>query len=195
MNPTKAALAFLVLMLGLFSISVVVVSLAERSVSELPVIAQLPEFELVERSGVPVTRESLLGRVTIVDFFFTRCPDACPVMSENMAELHRSFDGSNEVLLVSISVDPENDTLPVLSNYAERHDADENWWFLRGDDEAEIVELSEKGFLLSAQDLPLGHATRLVLVDAEGNIRGYYDGLDEAGVKMLKTAVRRLVRG
>ncbi len=194
MSPLKGAALFLGVLVGLFMLSVTVVATADRSVADLPVISQLPDLEFEERSGRTVTRDDLLGRVLVLDFFFTECPTACPAMSKRMGELYRAFEGSDDVRLVSVTVDPENDTPERLEEYARSLGVtDDRWWFLRGPID-EIVELSEKGLLLAASDLPLGHSTRLVLIDRNGQIRGYYDGLEEVSIKHIKTHVRGLVR-
>src|SRR5580692_5689518 len=98
------------------------------------VYGHLPAFHLVNEQGQPVTQSSLLGHVTVVDFIFTRCPSSCPRLTARMAELQgrlaRSKSGAR---LVSISVDPENDTPAVLAAYAARAQADPGRWsFLTG---------------------------------------------------------------
>jgi protein SCO1/2 len=111
-----------------------------------------------------------------------------------MQELYESFRGSDDVRFLSISVDPERDTLEVLRDYADSLGVDdERWLFARGPIE-DVVALSEKGFLLAAANLPMGHSTRFALVDRDGGIRGYYDSRDEASLKTLKNELRGLVR-
>lgn len=195
MRPAKAAALAVGVLLVLFLISVLVVSTAQRSVADLPVYSTVPEFSLTERSGEELTRDDLLGNYWIVDFIFTSCPDVCPMMSARMQELYEAFRGSDDVRFLSISVDPERDTLEVLDDYADSLGVDdERWLFARGPIE-DVVALSEKGFLLAAANLPMGHSTRFALVDRAGQIRGYYDSRDEASLKTLKNELRGLLRG
>jgi len=113
----------------------------------------VPEFVLIERSGQRVTRNDLLGLVWVANFFYTSCPDTCPLQSATLARLQRDFADDREVRLASISVDPEHDTPTVLRDYAQRFGADPaRWLFLTGD-KAAIYHLAQQGFHLSVLDL------------------------------------------
>jgi len=112
----------------------------------------VPDFALMERSERPITRTDLQGLVWISNFFYTHCPDTCPLQSARMARLQGDFADERDVRLVSISVDPEHDTPAVLRDYAQRFGADaERWLFLTGD-KAAIYHLAQQGFHLSAVD-------------------------------------------
>jgi protein SCO1/2 len=151
------------------------IHLSNRSRLALPVLGQVPEFAFVERSGQPFGRHDLEGKISVVDFIFTRCPGPCPIMADRMSRLYRLFARHPEVQFVSITVDPEYDSLPVLREYAERQGVTDNRWaFLLGPID-EVVRLSEKGFMLPLDEAPTGHSTKFALVDAAGQIRGYYD--------------------
>jgi protein SCO1/2 len=113
---------------------------------------EVPDFALTERGGRQVTRADLLGKVWIVDFFYTECPDTCPLQSANMARLQDALAQEPDVCLVSISVDPEHDTPEVLSEYAARFGADpDRWIFLTGSRDA-IYRLAIEGFHLGVVD-------------------------------------------
>jgi cytochrome oxidase Cu insertion factor (SCO1/SenC/PrrC family) len=106
----------------------------------------VPEFAFIERSGRLVTRTDLQGLVWIGNFFYTSCPDTCPLQSARMARLQGDLADARDVRLVSISVDPEHDTPAVLRDYAQRFGADaERWLFLTGD-KAAIYHLAQQGF-------------------------------------------------
>lgn len=161
---------------------------------------QVPEFALTERSGRTVTREDLLGRPAVVDFFFTNCTGPCPVLTANMRKLQDELAGTR-VRLVSISVDPGHDTPEVLSEFADALGADpERWWFLTGE-ETKVFELVRGGFLMAVERAEEGqappgqevtHATRFVVVDAEGAMRGAFEGQDPEGVAAAAQLARRL---
>jgi len=149
----------------------------------LPAIAQVPEFSLIERSGEPVTNADLLGKVWIADFIFTRCGGPCPELSARMRSLQYAFADSPDVRLVSICLDPQNDTPAALQHYAKRFQADgDRWWFLTGTDDKYVHALVEKGFLQSVVpatgESPLLHSTYVVIVDRQGRIRAAHNGLD-----------------
>ncbi len=169
-----------------------------------PVVAELPDFSLIERSGRTVTRADLAGQVWIADFIFTQCPGICPLLSANMAKVQRALrDAQVDARLVSISVDPANDTPQALSEYAKRYSAEpDRWLFLTGERDA-LHTLIGKGFLLSvAERSPdeaadtgelITHSDRFVLVDRQARIRGYYHGTDDAALARLIVDVGVLV--
>lgn len=190
----RRLMAIFLLVVILASIALFVTWQADRSRSELPVLGQVTKFEFVAQSGEPFGLENLKGRLNVVDFIFTRCMGPCPIMSATMAQLYQLYDGSNKIRFVSISVDPEYDSVEVLHTYAVNHGVtDDRWIFLRGPME-EVKRISEKDFMLDAQDLPIGHSTKFILVDEQAQIRGYYDSFDDTSLKLLKTHLRGLAK-
>lgn len=155
------------------------------------VMATLPDFELTDSNGSTFTKKDLKNRINVVDFIFTRCQGPCPVMSGYMKSLYKKYYDTPELRFISISVDPDYDTQQVLNEYSKRYGVnDDRWVFLRGEMQ-KIMDLSENGFLLPAENLPSGHTIRWVLVDGDGGIRGYYDGTDvESIVKMENDALK-----
>jgi cytochrome oxidase Cu insertion factor (SCO1/SenC/PrrC family) len=147
-------------------------------------------FQLVERSGRAIAREDLLGKPWVVGFIFTRCTGPCPKISGNMRALSEKLAGV-DARLVTISVDPEHDTPEVLAEYARQLGADESrWLFLTGTPEA-VRSVSVDSFMLPVERdpaAPVGqlvtHRTVLAVVDAQGQVRGYYDGEGEDGVAL-----------
>lgn len=129
----------------------------------------------------------LRGKVWIADFIFTRCSGPCPLMTMKMSELQNEFKDSNDVVLVSFSVDPVYDTPQRLKAYAEEYKAsNEQWRFLTTLDKNKVWDLAMKGFALSAgEDTTrdgrgmIFHDERLVVVDRNGEIRGYVHTKDE----------------
>ena len=162
-----------------------------------------PDFTLTERSGRSVSRAELLGRPWVADFVFTSCAGPCPVMSARMGELQRAL-ADCAVRFVSFTLDPQRDTPTVLTEYAERFDADpEKWLFLTGD-EATIQGLARHGLKLTArratdEELEQGadaiiHSTRFVLIDAVGHLAGSYIGTDAADLDRLRRDLDALCR-
>ena len=124
----------------------------ERALEGLGNFGTVPDFALTERSGRRVTRADLQWLVWVANFFYTTCPDTCPLQSAKMARLQQDFADDRAVRLVSISVDPEHDTPEILQDYARRFGADpERWLFLTGDKTA-IYRLAQEGFHLSVVD-------------------------------------------
>lgn len=168
----------------------------------LPVLVRLPGFDLVDEQGEAFSREHLEGAVSVSDFIFTTCPDACPMLTREMAKLQQQIVGNpalREVRLVSFSVDPETDTPEALREYAERYGADlERWSFVTGTRPA-LMELIQGGFKLAVMEnadaagAPFLHSQKFVLADRQGRIRGYYDALEAADRRRLVQDLRRLV--
>jgi protein SCO1/2 len=167
---------------------------------ELPVYGTLPEFELAERGGSTVTLQSLKGNVWVADFVFTHCAGPCPLLSSKMSRLQKAVRDLDGVRLVSFTVDPERDTPEVLAAYARRYQADAGrWLFLTGPKEP-LYRLVGEGFLLAVDDGGpqaglITHSTRLVLVDQQARIRGYYDGAEPGTVEALLPDIRALLAG
>lgn len=165
----------------------------EAGLDALPVLGQVSDFELTAATGQPFRADRLAGKVWVADFIFTSCAGICPVMTGEMAELHRVFEGEDRVEFVSISVDPETDTPEVLAEYGERYGADpERWHFLTGDIDY-IHPLATKIFKIGSLDDPLIHSSRFVLVDGTGAIRGYYIGTDTEDVARLAGDIAELL--
>jgi protein SCO1/2 len=157
----------------------------------------LADFSLTERSGRTVTSDDLKGKVWVADFFFTSCPGLCIALGSRLTELQKQFGDDDRVRLVSISCDPETDTVEVLRRYAEKLGARERWLFLTGPKPA-IQELAEHGFKLPLAEAPgaaepILHSSRLILVDRSGNLRGLYEATGDEGPERLARDLRRLL--
>jgi protein SCO1 len=189
-------------------------ALAGRS-SRLPVYGSLPDFSLIERSGRRVERLEFLGKIWVVDFMYTRCPDTCPLQSAEMARLQADLATESDVRLASITVDPTRDTPQVLSRYADRFKAHHGrWLFLTGEKEA-IYRLAQEGLRLLILDprnkagvlepgpamasegaggITVLHSSRFVLVDRKARIRSYYDSTDSDSLQRLRQDVKALLQ-
>lgn len=157
-----------------------------------PRTGTLPAFSLVDQAGRPFSNQDLKGKVFVVDFFFTTCQSICPRLTKAMRSLQQRFERENvPVRLLSITVDPENDTPKKLMAYAEKYGADlERWTFVTGPKDA-VRHLIVDGFKTHLGErvkdsnnlIDISHAGLFVIVDGDGGIRGYYRpdkmGLDE----------------
>ncbi|OAI49657.1 hypothetical protein AYO44_18355 [Planctomycetaceae bacterium SCGC AG-212-F19] len=168
-----------------------------------PPLGRVDDFQLVERSGRSVTRDDLEGKVWVAAFSFTRCAGPCTQISGAMAQLQQQVAGQSDVRLVSFTVDPEHDTPDVLAAYAKKFAADpDRWLFLTGDRE-KMYALIQHSFKLGVAQAEgtartpgneVLHSTRLVVVDRQGNIRGYFDGTEEKSLGELRKKVAGLLR-
>jgi len=174
--------------IGLFVID----KAANSRINNIGVISTVPNFSLINFDGKEITSSILNDKITIVNFMFTQCEDACIVMSENLSLLQERFSQSNDIQFLSITTDPEFDSKEVLSDYNNKYSNKNNWFFLRGD-LIDIINLSEKGFFLSAKLLPAGHSTRFILVDQNNQIRKYYEGTVDANIYELQSDIVTLI--
>lgn len=181
-----------VLSVVILFVGIILIKPPNSNQTELPILGSLPDFAFTQSNGQPFGLAEMKGKINVVDFMFTSCPMICPVLTAKMAALYRDFAADTNIRFISITVDPQTDSLPVLRAYASDHGiTDDRWIFLRAPIE-QVIALSEKGFMLSADRLPGGHSTRFILVDNLGNIREYYDSGDDASLIKLKNELRQL---
>jgi cytochrome oxidase Cu insertion factor (SCO1/SenC/PrrC family) len=157
--------------------------------SPLPVLGQIPEFELTDQRGQKFQRSSLDGHVWVADFIYTNCEGPCPRMSSRMHQIQKVTNSA--VRLVSFSVDPARDTPSALEEYGRKYSADAaRWRFLTGSSET-LNMLDHDAFKLGSLGAEMDHSTRFVLIDQKGRIRGYY-GLAEGDpvARISKDAAR-----
>jgi protein SCO1/2 len=169
-----------------------------------PVLGTVPPFELTDQDGNAFGSEELAGRVWIASFIFTRCETVCPRVTAQMARLQgRARNLEPALRLVSFSVDPEHDTPERLAGYARAHHASPRiWTFLTGP-AGEVRDTVQRGLRIAVGREPddpspgaISHGTHLVLVDAAGRIRGYYDPAEpEAMDRVLRDAALLVNRG
>ena len=160
----------------------------------------LPDFALIDHTGEAFTPRELAGRVTIMNFIFTRCDTVCPVTTMKMRTVMDRTGDERAIHLVSVSVDPEHDSVPVLAAYAAQYGADSaRWRFVRGDIRAvrALVEQAMKIGFDKVGTLPSGapnisHSGHFVLFDDRGHLRGYYDSDDWGRVETLMRHARWL---
>ena len=162
--------------------------------AELPVLANLPQFRLVDQDNRPFSRDDMLGKVWVADFVFTSCADACPRLQNKMKRIQDRLlppEQGGSIALLSISVDPERDTPEKLRDYAQAFGARKAMWLYLTGPQKEVERTVVQGFHTAMAKLPVPgkdphleafdimHGERLVLVDRQGRIRGFYDADDQ----------------
>lgn len=159
---------------------------------------RIPPFRLVNQEGDSITEKDFEGSIYVADFFFTTCPGICPKMTTNMMSLQDEFLTDDNVLLLSHSVTPETDSVPVLKRYAEHRGIVSNRWHLATGVQQEIYSLGRKEYFVE-EDLGIGkeddeflHTENFVLIDHDRHIRGIYSGLNKTAVKQLIADIRTL---
>ena len=175
----------------------------KNAAAEIPQYGDTGSFALTDQNGAALGSAELRGKVWIGAFMFTRCPTVCPLITARMKGIQDQAKARGiDVRLVSISVDPENDTPQVLRAYADKHGAaPASWSFLTGDPTV-IKRTSEQGFKsalegkadANAADFGILHGSHLILVDRDLKIRGYYRTSDDSETTKLLEDAARLAR-
>jgi protein SCO1 len=156
----------------------------------LPVLGEIPQFELTNQQGRKFDRTALDGHVWVADFIYTNCEGPCPRMSSRMHAIQKATDAG--IKLVSFSVDPARDTPQALTEYSRKFAADDaRWNFLTGDPKT-LDMLDHDAFKLGNLGVEMDHSTRFVLVDKKGRIRGYYSLGDSGAATHVAEDARRL---
>jgi protein SCO1/2 len=157
----------------------------------------LSDFKLTDQNGGPVSLKTFNKKIFVASFFYTHCPNVCSLINNNINQLVSNYGKNKMVYFVSITVDPERDSLSVLKNYANSFKpVSANWLFLTGDTSA-IYHLARQGFLVNA--LQAGkddfiYSDKLVLIDQDKRIRGYYTGASTDDVNRLNDEIKVLIK-
>ena len=172
-----------------------------------------PDFLLTNQDSILISNDDMIGKVYVLEFFFTRCPDICIEMNQNMKLLDEEFGDSNDFGIISITIDPNNDTPSILKKYSEALDVkSQNWHFLTGQKDY-IYDLANIGFNIFANQNSnfiggFEHQGYFALIDKDGYIRSrkdsfgnpimYYLGINDInsiqqGIGMLNYDIKKLI--
>ena len=224
-NKSYIGISFIILIFGIYAIPKIIdriqndeivkgdrldaISNSTEANKSLVKIGLAPKFELLNQDNAKISNETYKGKVYVLEFFFTTCPTICPKMNRSMLTIENTFFGNPNFGMVSISIDPEHDTVEVLKAHKELLGAKSaNWNFLKGD-KTTIFDLSNKGFnLYSGENSKASggfeHSGLFALIDKKGYIRCrkdnfgnpilYYDGLDKKGVRDIQQDIAILLK-
>ena len=159
---------------------------------------RVKDFSLINQNGVSISSKDYIDKIYVVDFFFTRCPSICPIMTDNMLLIQDEFINNNQIMLLSISVTPRIDSVPVLKNYANEKGVEDAKWNLTTGSKKHIYDLARKSYF-AAVDQGDGdlqdfiHTPNFILVDKEKQIRGIYNGTELNEVSRLIQDIHLLI--
>lgn len=159
---------------------------------------RISDFELIDQRGDTITLDAIKDRIIVADFFFTTCPTICPKMTKNLARVQEAFPHDQRLAILSHSVTPEMDSVPVLDAYARLHGADPDQWHLLTGDRAQIYALARKSYFACLDEGDGGpqdfvHTENIVLVDPNRRIRGFYDGTSASATDDLIRDISKLM--
>lgn len=180
---------------------------------------KVPDFSFTNQDGKTITNKDYLGKVYVIEFFFTTCPSICPKMNRNLVQVQNSFEGFKNFGVASFTINPEHDTPEVLKEYADQYGiTNPNWNLLTGEKDS-IYKLANEGFNIYAGENPniaggFEHSGNFALIDKEGFVRCrkdefgnpiiYYRGItsedekvdetgDEEQISALKEDIKKLL--
>lgn len=159
---------------------------------------RIPDFKFVNQLGDTITQKTFEDKIYVTDFFFTSCPGICTKMTGNMAKIQEEFKTDSDVLLLSHSVTPSIDSIPILKTYAQNHGVLDNKWHLITGDKTEIYNLGRNHYFVE-NDLAVPkdindflHTENFLLIDRKKHIRGIYNGLNRASIAQLVVDIEAL---
>ncbi|MDB4903442.1 MAG: hypothetical protein JWQ63_2723 [Mucilaginibacter sp.] len=156
----------------------------------------LPDFKLTDQNGKPVSLKTFDNKIFVVGFFYTHCQEVCKLMNKNVSFLDSIYAKNKMVNFVSVTVDPDHDSVGTLKNYAKSFKpSSAKWLFLTGDT-GTIYNLARKGFLVNALKVNKDefiYSDKLILIDQSKRIRGYYTGASTDEVNRLNDEIKVLI--
>lgn len=164
--------------------------LVDSTVQHISKYHKIADFSFVNQNGKTITQKEYEGKIYVADFFFTTCGSICPKMTTNLAEIQKAIRHNPKVMLLSHSVLPDTDSVPVLKQYALKNGVIDSKWNLVTGDKKAIYTMARKSYLAVKLGKPeelydMVHTENFVLVDSKRRVRGFYDGTKKEDVQRL----------
>lgn len=179
-------------LLPIYQPSMVNKELVDSTVQFVRKYHSIPDFKLINQLGDTITQQTFENKIYIADFFFTTCLTICPIMTDHMVKIQERIKNFPDVMLLSHSVTPERDSVPVLFKYAQEKGVNAKKWHLVTGPKKEIYDLARKSYLVAKEEeggnagpFDMVHTENFVLIDKSKRIRGYYDGTDPKSIETL----------
>ena len=155
-------------------------------------------FCFIDQYNEKVTEETVKGKIYVTDFFFTTCQSICPLMSNQLERVYKTFSNESSVMILSHTVEPEIDSIEILMQYAKLHNVTNKKWLFVTGDKKHLYDMARTGYLLNNEtgngdSEDFIHTQNFALVDKERHLRGFYDGTDTAEVSRLITDIKLLL--
>lgn len=157
----------------------------------------IPDFSFTNQYAEKISGKDLKDKIVVVDFFFTTCQSICPKMSTELTRVQEKSKEIKAFCIISHTVNPENDSVEVLADYAQKMHAEKGRWHFVTGNKKELYDLARYGYFITAMDGDGGaddfiHSEKFVLIDRQGYIRGYYDGTSREDVDRLIDEIKVL---
>jgi len=172
--------------------------LVDKSLQNLSENHVVSDFELINQNGKIITQDVYKDKIYVADFFFSSCPTICPIMTNNMAKIQDEFLNDKNIMLLSLSVTPEIDSIPRLREYADKNGVIDAKWNVTTGDKKHIYELARKSYFAVTDEGDGGlqdfiHTSNFILVDKNKQIRGIYNGIDNKEILRLINDIKILI--
>ena len=159
---------------------------------------KIPDFSFLNQDSILVSQKDLSDYIYVTDFFFTTCPSICPILGQQLLQVHEKFANEPDFKIVSHTLDPKHDTPSILKDYAQKLNIDNNQWIFLWGNKSEIYAIAEQYYIAALEDSTaaggINHSGKLVLVDKEGHIRGFYEGTEDYGREELERDIKILLK-
>lgn len=163
------------------------------------VYKSISDFSFTNQNGKTVSRSDYNDKIWVADVFFTSCPGICPKLTKGFTEIQEAFKDDPDFMLLSITVDPEKDSVEVLRSYADQHGAIDGKWHMVTGNKKDLYEFAHREFFFKAfegegGELGFVHDQAFRLMDKDGRMRGswHYDGTRSSSVDSLIADIKLL---
>ena len=176
--------------LPIYNPSMVNPELVDSTVQYISKYHSIADFSFTNQNGKIITQKDYDGKIYVADFFFTTCGSICPKMTTNLVEVQKVFINNPKVMLLSHTVFPETDSVPILKEYAIKNGVIDSKWNLVTGDKKQIYTMARKSYLAVKLGKPeelydMVHTENFVLVDSKRRVRGFYDGTKKEDIERL----------
>jgi protein SCO1/2 len=198
---SKKAIVYLIFFGVLFAVFYgVMMYTTDFAKVKLPVLNTVQHFSFIKQDSTMISEQQTQGKVYVAEYFFTSCRGICPKMNKNMKVIYEQFKSDSNFIVISHTVNPETDSLPVMRHYADSMGANsKNWWFVTGSKEA-LYKAARESYMLDDPknnskniDEQFLHTQFFTLVDRIGRVRGVYDGIKKDEVEQLIHDISELI--
>jgi len=184
--------------LPIYHPSMVNPELVDSTVQHISKYHTISDFAFTNQNGEIITQKNFADKIYVADFFFTTCPTICPIMQDNMVILQEAFKNDDRVMLLSHTVMPDIDSVPVLKQYALDKGVLNHKWHLVTGDKRDIYYIARKSYLAVKTDdegelYDMVHTENFILVDEKRRVRGFYDGTSSKDVARLIEDIKWLL--
>jgi protein SCO1/2 len=164
--------------------------LVDSTVQYIQKYHTIADFSFTNQNGKTITQKDYEDKIYVADFFFTTCGSICPIMTTNMVDVQKAFLNNPKVMLLSHTVFPETDSVPILKKYAIKKGVIDRKWNLVTGDKKVIYTMARKSYLAVKLGKPselydMVHTENFVLVDTKRRVRGFYDGTKKEEIQRL----------